>query len=53
MPKTPIPTTIGELLDTAAAAIDRISQHREAMAQVALQAKANAPQPQEAGGEQK
>lgn len=53
MPQTPVPTTIGELLATVRQGTANIVKHRNAMAEVAAQAKAKAPSQPETGGERK
>jgi hypothetical protein len=45
MATQPVPTTISELLATATQRAANTNLHREAMAQVAAQARAKIPQP--------
>lgn len=53
MPDNTVPTTIPELLAAATQTTSNIAKHREAMAQVAAQAKANAQAQAKQGGETK
>lgn len=50
MAATKVPTTVGELLASVKGNIASINKHRQAMAEVAAQAKATQPNQPETGG---